>query len=457
MSDAEREPPAGAEEPGTAPARRFTVITIFPELFESILSTSVLGRARAAGRITVDFVDPRDFTHDRHRSVDDSPYGGGPGMVMKVEPLVAAIEAAAADSPTAHRILLTPAGAPLDQSRVRELAEREHLILVCGRYEGIDQRVAELAIDEQLSLGDFVLTGGELAAAAVIDAVARYLPGVLGEATSTDEESFSDGMLEYPQYTRPAEFRGLQVPEVLNSGNHARIRDWRRRRSLELTCARRPDLLARAAEDGHGLMRELAARSYVGLVHHPVYDRTGAVVTSAVTNMDIHDIARSAATYGLAGYYAITPVAAQREKIERIVSVWPEQGGRGRGPDVDGEIRRPDYRAEALALIRTAPSIAEVIAELGRDAPPPMVVTTSADRGRVGPARRLDFAGLRAEAVISDRPLLILVGTGWGLTEDVIDESYCVLEPVSGQPEFNHLCVRSALAIILDRLFGLRA
>jgi tRNA (guanine37-N1)-methyltransferase len=281
------------------------------------------------------------------------------------------------------------------------------------------------------------------------------VPGVLGESTSTDEESFSAGLLEYPQYTRPAEFRGREVPAVLQGGNHARVRAWRARRAIELTCARRPDLLARAAAAGQAAAAELAARTSVALVHHPVYDRTGAVVTSAVTNMDIHDIARSAATYGLAGYYAVTPVAAQRDKIERIVSAWPEQGGRGRG---DGDEPRPDHRAEALSLIRVAPSIEEVVGELTRGAVAPLVVGTSADAGRAPEVPRVGFDWLRAEAVAADgRPVLLLFGTGWGLTESVIANCSCVLAPIRGRPAFNHLCVRSALAIVLDRLFGLRA
>ena len=243
---------------------RFTVVTLFPEMFESVLGTSLLGKASETGAIEVEFVDPRDFTTDRHRTVDDAPYGGGPGMVMKPEPLLAALEAASERGVErgwgkAHRVLMTPGGNPLDQLRVQALSKFEHLVIVCGRYEWFDERVSELAIDEELSMGDFVITGGELAAMTVIDAVARYVPGVLGDAASTDEESFSQPLLEYPQYTRPAEFRGLSVPAVLTSGDHGRIRAWRREMSLARTAERRPDLLARHALDE--LERDLFARS----------------------------------------------------------------------------------------------------------------------------------------------------------------------------------------------------
>lgn len=423
---------------------RVTVVTIFPEMFTSVLEAGVLGKAIAAGLVEVDFVDPRDFTADRHRTVDDSPYGGGPGMVMKVEPLVAAIEAAAARTVgPSRRLLMTPAGAPLTQARVRTLAEHPHLILVCGRYEGIDQRVVELAIDEEVSLGDFVLTGGELAAMAIIDATARYVPGVLGEATSTDEESFSASLLEYPHYTRPAEYRGEAVPAILQSGNHGAIRAWRRARAVERTAARRPELLHGVGE----VVREVAARTYVALVHHPVHDRSGAVVTSSVTNLDIHDIARSSATYGLAGYVVVTPVAAQAEKVQRIVASWPEQGGR---------TASVDHRIDALSLIRTAASIDEAIAEIETaHGIRPAVIGTSARPGEAG--SRVGFDDLLGWAVgAGPRPLLIVFGTGWGLAPEVFPKLDQVLMPIRGVPEFNHLAVRSAVAAILDRLFGVR-
>jgi tRNA (guanine37-N1)-methyltransferase len=229
----------------------FEVVTLFPEMFDSVLRAGVLGKGVERGLLQVHFTNPRDFTADRHRSVDDTPYGGGVGMVMRVEPLVAAIEhAVAARGPApAHRILLTPVGAPLRHARVRDLARLSRILLVCGRYEGVDERVTELAIDEEISVGDFVMTGGELGAMAIIDAVARFIPGVLGDATSTDEESFATGLLEAPCYTRPPEFRGHAVPEVLLSGNHEKIRAWRDAEARRRTRERRPDLYALLPEE----------------------------------------------------------------------------------------------------------------------------------------------------------------------------------------------------------------
>lgn len=223
----------------------FEVVTLFPEMFQSVLAASLLGKAIQAGLIEVQFTDPRTFTTDRHRTVDDAPYGGGVGMVMKAPPLVDAIEAALAARGPAHRVLLTPAGRPFSQAVARELAARPRVLLVCGRYEGIDDRVRALAIDEELSLGDYVLSGGELAAMTIIDAVARLIPGVLGDLASTEDESFSEGLLEYPQFTRPPSYRGLDVPEILLSGDHARIRAWRTAEAVAKTTARRPELLGK--------------------------------------------------------------------------------------------------------------------------------------------------------------------------------------------------------------------
>ncbi|MBT8495982.1 MAG: tRNA (guanosine(37)-N1)-methyltransferase TrmD, partial [Deltaproteobacteria bacterium] len=403
--------------------------------------------------IEVELIDPREFTSDRHRTVDDAPYGGGPGMVMKPEPLIDAIEAAATRGaergwPEPRRMLMSPAGAPLTQVRVRELAGGGHLVLVCGRYEGIDQRVVDLCIDEEVSLGDFVLTGGELAAMAIVDAVARYVPGVLGDATSTEEESFSQPLLEYPQYTRPAEYRERRVPETLMSGDHARIGRWRRQEALRRTAERRPDLLAEHVIDDEErkLLRssgaDWAARTYVVLAHHPVFDKAGEVVTSSITNMDLHDLARTTTTYGLAGYIVVTPVGSQRDKVDRVVATWRE------GQFVDN-------REQALSAVTTAASLDDAYRWISEtEGAEPVVVATSArrdeDREPVG------FAELARARAADPRPTCLIFGTGWGLTEEVLARADELLRPVSGRPEFNHLCVRSAAAIVIDRLFGVR-
>jgi tRNA (guanine37-N1)-methyltransferase len=220
---------------------RIDILTLFPAMFRGPFDESIVRRAADSGAVEIQLVDIRDFSDDRHRTVDDTPFGGGPGMVLKAPPVFAAVESVRRDD--TRVVLLTPQGRRFSQAIAQEYARAPHVVLVCGHYEGFDERIRSHLVDEELSIGDFVLTGGELAAMVVVDAVTRLLPGVLGGEQSLDEESHSSGLLEYPQYTRPREFRGLEVPEALLSGNHARIAAWRREQALRRTAARRPDLL----------------------------------------------------------------------------------------------------------------------------------------------------------------------------------------------------------------------
>ena len=218
---------------------KFDVLTLFPEMFEG-LNSSIIGKAKERGLIEINLINIRDFSKDKHKKVDDTPYGGGAGMVMKPDVVYDAYSSVKDEN--AKVIYLSPQGKVLNQEKVKELSNENHLILLCGHYEGIDQRVLDEIVDEEISIGDYVLTGGELPAMVLIDSVSRYVEGVLSE-DSTKEESFSNGMLEYPQYTRPEEFRGKKVPEVLISGHHENIKKWRDEKSLEITKLKRPDLL----------------------------------------------------------------------------------------------------------------------------------------------------------------------------------------------------------------------
>ncbi len=215
------------------------VLTLFPAMFAGPLDESILRRARESGRLELIIHDLRDWTHDRHRTVDGTPYGGGPGMVLKPEPIFEAIDELAND--TTQVVMLTPQGEPFRQAKARTLSTHEHLLLLCGSYEGFDERI-RTRVHHEVSIGDYVLTNGALPAMVVIDAVTRLLPGVLGDDASSVEESFSENTLDYPQYTRPAEYRGLEVPEVLQNGNHAAIEQWRREQAEQRTRERRPDL-----------------------------------------------------------------------------------------------------------------------------------------------------------------------------------------------------------------------
>lgn len=239
---------------------KFDILTLFPGMFDGPFAESIIKRAVEDGLIEIRLHNIRDYAFDRHKTADDYPYGGGAGMVMKPEPLAACIEQVRSDRPAARVILTTPQGKPFNHALAAELAREEELLIICGRYEGVDERVRELFVDDEISLGDFVLTGGEMAAMVLVDAVSRLIPGVLGCGDSAAGDSFSDGLLEYPQYTRPAEFRGLGVPDVLLSGNHQEIARWRRRMALLRTWLKRPDLLAtaRLSEEDGKYLRELA-------------------------------------------------------------------------------------------------------------------------------------------------------------------------------------------------------
>ena len=237
----------------------FDVLTIFPGMFQSPFSESLLKKALDKGILQIRVRNLRDFTDDKHRMTDDYPYGGGAGMVMKPEPIVRAVEEIKAQDPEARSVLLTPQGEPFHQEIAHEMSGHPHWILICGRYEGLDERVRVTAVDREISIGDYVLTGGEIPAFVLIDAISRFIPGVLGCAESVEEDSFAKGLLEYPQYTRPPVFRDMAVPEVLLSGNHAEINRWRRRESLKRTWIRRPELLDRAglSEEDLEILAEL--------------------------------------------------------------------------------------------------------------------------------------------------------------------------------------------------------
>jgi len=230
---------------------KFDILTLFPEMFET-LNHSLIKKAQDSNCIEINAINIRDFSKDKHKKCDDYPFGGGAGMLMSVQPLYDSIMSVKKDN--SHVVYLSPSGSVLNQQKIKELSSYEHVVLVCGHYEGIDQRVIELCVDEEISIGDYVLTGGEIPAMVIVDAVSRYVPNVLHSSESVEEESFSNGLLEYPQYTRPQNFLGLEVPDVLLSGHHANIKKWREEKSLEKTIKVRPDLISRRNEDENKLV-----------------------------------------------------------------------------------------------------------------------------------------------------------------------------------------------------------
>ncbi len=429
---------------------RYDILTIFPDFFESIFSFGMIKKAQEKGIIKINAHDVRDFSTDKHRTVDDAPYGGGGGMLMKPEPIGAAIETIRGYDTKSLVILTTPAGEKFSDRIARELAEYEQLVVICGRYEGIDERVSQLYVDRQISIGDYVLTGGEYAASIIIDGVSRFIPGVLGNESSSENDSFKGGLLEYPQYTRPETYMGEKVPEVLISGNHKEIVEWRRAKSLEKTFRKRPDLIDRVklgAEDLRlvkGLKKANSPylKTYIALVHYPVYNKKLKIVTTAFTNLDLHDIARAGATYGIRKFYLAQPNPEQQELANRVLRHWSEE---------EAALFNKS-RAEALGIVEIRSSVEEIIDDIERmeNKRPKLIVTDArAKEGMSGYSELRDIMFSSGE-----QPYLILFGTGWGLSEEIMESADYSLKPVSGYTDYNHLSVRSAAAIILDRLFS---
>jgi tRNA (guanine37-N1)-methyltransferase len=419
---------------------QFNLLTLFPEYFRSPLGCGLMGKAAERGLVRFSLINPRDYTHDRHGSVDDRPYGGGPGMVMALDPLVRALE----DLPDPGRILLlSPRGRILEQGLVRELSRERMLTLVCGRYEGVDDRLHRIFHTEAVSVGDFVLSGGEGAALCLIESVSRLIPGFMGRQESASEESFSSGLLEYPHFTRPAQYRGASVPEILLSGDHARIDRWRRERALETTLENRPDLLARTElepQDYTHLRGKRAFRLgrnlFVCLLHYPVLNKHGEEGAVSLTNLDIHDISRVCRTYRLGGYLLATPLRDQQMLADRLLEHW--RGGPGG--------RSNPSRRQAVEQVHVVDGLeraVERVEELcGRR---PVVAATSAqDRG--------SWTFRTVRTLLQDRPVLLLFGTGHGLAPRVLRDADGVLRPLRFLDDYRHLSVRSAAALYVDRI-----
>ena len=469
---------------------RFDILTLFGALLEPLRQESLIGKALQTGLLAIDTHNFREFATDKHHTVDDVPYGGGAGMVLKVEPIAACLAQVRLRSPGAKVVMLSPSGRLFQHADARAWAQLPGVILLCGRYEGFDARV-EHHVDDIVSLGDYVLNGGEVAAMAIIEAVARLLPGVVGNAESLHEESHSTGSLEYPHYTRPRDWQGDCVPDVLFSGHHGEIARWRRRQALLKTALVRPELLPETIVDRKDhlwLQGELARLGhaepaappapvaapslpiavdksgkisiFLALVHHPVLDKTGKVVATALTNVDVHDLARSARTFGVHGVFVVTPVALQQRLATEIIAHWTHGEG-------SAHLRR----AEAMRLVHVAPSLEQVRLQIEQATGcAPVVAVTAARFAPVGGAQPISFDQLRTHLLHSKAgqagepgpaPLLLVFGTGWGLAPEVLEAADLRLPPVARNaqrdpelPPYNHLSVRAAVAIILDRLLG---
>ncbi|MGI6712593.1 MAG: tRNA (guanosine(37)-N1)-methyltransferase TrmD [Bacillota bacterium] len=428
---------------------RIDILTLFPNMFHP-LQESIINRAKEKGIVKINIINFRDFATDKHRTVDDLVYGGGAGMVLKPEPIFKAVKYVKEVSGTSPRVILTsPQGKVFTQKKAAALSKEKHLLFICGHYEGVDDRVRQALVHEELSIGDYVLTGGELPSMIIVDSVVRLLEGVLGDDASSQEESFSDGLLEYPQYTRPSEYEELKVPEVLLGGNHEQIRVWRRKQSLLRTWKNRPDLLEKAAltSDDINFLAEVQEEAeinhhlFIGLVHYPVYNKKKEIINTSVTNLDLHDIARAAATFNVENYFIIQPVKAQHQLINNLINHWLYGYGARYNPD----------RKYALSRVKLAESISEVKDFINtKFNAQPKVIATAA---RAYP-QTIGYQEMREIMVREGGNYLLLFGTGWGLEQSVVESTDYILTPVYGSGAYNHLSVRSAVSIILSRLQG---
>lgn len=428
---------------------RIDILTLFPNMFAP-LRESIVKRAGEKGLAHIHITDIRDYAFNKHRIVDDLVYGGGSGMVMKPEPIFEAVNYIQKESASRPRIILTtPRGEKFTQRKARELAKEEHLLFICGHYEGIDERVSEALVTDELSIGDFVLTGGELPSMVMVDSIVRLIPGVLGDDYSSEEESFSAGLLEYPQYTRPPEYLDRKVPEVLLGGNHQEIRAWRQKQALLKTWQNRPDLLKNAAltEDDRAFIKELEKegqknyRLFTALVHYPVYNKKKEIINTSITNLDLHDIARASATYQVENYFIVQPIEVQHQLMQTLIEHWIRGYGARYNPD----------RKYALSKIKPINSLDDLINDITkRFGSQPRVIATAA----MAYPQTVGYREMREIMERQGGNYLLLFGTGWGLEESIIKATDYILKPVYGPGEYNHLSVRSAASIILDRLQG---
>ena len=428
---------------------KFDIVTIFPDFFDSIFSFGVISRAVENKTVEINVHDLRSYSGAKHGKTDDTPYGGGSGMLMTPEPIGTAIGRIREKGLRSAVILTTPKGEEFDDRKAQELCGFEQLIILCGRYEGVDDRVNELYVDMKISTGKYINSGGEYACSLIVDAVSRYLPGVLGNTESLASESLKNGLLEYPQYTKPRTYGGKKVPEVLLSGDHGEIRKWRRRESIKSTFIQNPAFLDDAQLSGEedDFLKELKAENppgfkvYIALVHYPAYNSRLEVVSTAFKSIDAHDVSRDATTYGVRKLYLINPVEEQRRLAGRLVDHWTEGAGK----------KFNETKSKAFGIISIMSTIEETVGHIEKiEGKKPKMVVTDARFSNDMTGYRV----LREKIFENTDPFLILFGTGSGLTRETIEVADYVLKPISGYTGFNHLSVRSAAAIVLDRLLS---
>lgn len=428
---------------------KISIVSVFPDLYRPFLDTSLIKRAQEKGAISFDLADFFSFVAPKER-IDAPTFGHGAGMLIKPEVVEKAINAKETIHGKAYKIFFSPHGKKVDQEYLRTLAKTlegvGHLMLIAGRYEGMDARVEEEYADEVLSIGDYVLMGGDLPAMVLLEGVLRFMPGIVGKQESVESDSFSGALVDYPEYTEPATWQDKAVPEVVRSGNHAAIAAWRADQALERTLLGHFDWF-RSRDLPSALKKQALEKipnHYVALMHNEVITGDGdRVGTTSVTSLDIHDIARSAKTYGIKHYYLVTQLLDQQKIVRKLLDFW--QTGSG--------VEYNASRHAAVKQVDVISSFDQVLQEIEqKEGAKPIVIATS--------ARLSDHPGqitFHDQGVVwrHKRPVLLIFGTGKGLSQAILDRCDFLLVPVDGMSDYNHLSVRSAVAIILDRWLGL--
>lgn len=427
-----------------------SVVTLFPELYKPFVETSLIKKAQERGDLSCDIVSLFDLCAPKERA-DAPTFGHGPGLLIRPDIVERAIDQQELARGRAFKIFFSPQGTILTQTLLRDVYAKiqrvgGHCMLLPARYEGMDARVEEHYADEVISLGNFVVMGGDLPAMIFIEGLLRFVPGVVGKSESVEKDSFTGPFVDYPHYTTPVVWKGLEVPEVLRSGNHAAQEKWRQDRAAEVTVKRHFDWVRSfdLEDDQKKSISKYIPAHYAALMHTDVLVQQDVVGNSSVTSIDIHDIARSAKTYGLCGYFVVTPLEDQQKITERLLRFWQEGEG----------IEYNRSRHEAVSIARLAKSLDEVVESIEKsEGMKPILVATSARR--VDSVKNITYYD-QEMVWKSGRPVLFLFGTASGLAQSVLQRCDFVLGPLKGFSRFNHLSVRSAVAVVLDRWLGIQ-
>lgn len=426
-----------------------SVLTLFPELYKPFFETSLIKRAQEKKIISCHLNNLISYTQPKVR-VDDTTFGHNAGMLIKPEIIEQAVDASQADFGKAYKIILSPQGKILTQSRLKQLYERikdqKHLMIIASRYEGLDARVEDYYADEKISVGNFVVMGGDIPAMLLLEGLLRFVPGVVGKEESVQLDSFSTPFVDYPEYTRPVVWKGIQVPEIVRSGNHSAIEAWRKEQAVSLSVKKhfnwvRSSVITSAEKK---MVQKYIPHHYIALLHNDMDLKEGRVGYTSVTSIDIHDIARSSTTYGLKTFFIVTALKDQQKIVEKMLSFWVDE-------KIGGDYN--NNRHEAVRMVQLKDDLCDVIQAIElKEGKKPLIIGTSArqqDLEKIVTYFDQDFIWDH------ERPILFLFGTGSGMSEKLLQQCDYMLPALQGFSDFNHLSVRSAVAIILDKWLGL--